>query len=64
MDREFSTATLVDNINLLIENGFNFPDKDGFKNILDRNEAILNNSFSKDDLIKTILEINPCSGKR
>lgn len=58
MDREFSTATLVDNTNLLIENGFNFPDKDGFKNILDRNEAILNNSFSKEDLIKTITEVN------
>ena len=58
MNREFSTAALTNNTNLLIENGFNFPDKDGFKNILDRNDAILNNSFSKADLIKTITEIN------
>lgn len=58
MDNNFSTADLVNKTNDLILSGFNFPDKDGFRNTIDRNEAVLNNSFSKQDLVKTLTEIS------
>ena len=58
MTNNFSSADFINKTNELILSGFNFPDKDGFKNTVERNEAILNNTFSKSSLVKTLTEIS------
>ena len=58
MNNEFSSGELLNNINSLIESGFRYPDQDGFKNTLERNKALSNNSFSESDLRNTLIDIN------
>lgn len=58
MNNEFSSGELLNNINSLIESGFRYPDKDGFKTTLERDKALTNNSFSEDDLRRTLIDIN------
>lgn len=64
MNNEFSSGELLNNINSLIESGFRYPDLDGFKNAIERNKALTNNSFSEDDLRRALIDINDHNTKQ
>ena len=54
----YSTAEFTATCNELIQNGYNVPDRDGFKSTIERDEALLNSTFSASDLKNTLVEIN------
>ena len=54
----YSTAEFTATCNELIQNGYNVPDRDGFKSTIERDEALLNSTFSVSDLKNTLVEIN------
>ena len=58
MDNNFNSGELLDRINDLIRSGFNYPDKDGFRNVKDKYNILTNNSYSHKDLVNTLVDIN------